>query len=60
MVLFYIVDNKTELDFDLYIALRKIIDAGTGDRLAVFADNTKQEYEKKVGSYFGKLALTSP
>ena len=58
VVLFHVVDNKTELNFDFDNAPRKFIDVETGDEVAIFADNVKEEYEKQVESYFKKLALT--
>jgi uncharacterized protein (DUF58 family) len=58
VVLFHVVDNKTELNFDFDNAPKKFIDVETGEEVAIFADNVKQEYEKQVESYFKKLALT--
>ena len=58
VVLFHVVDNKTELNFDFDNAPRKFIDVETGEEVAIFADNVKEEYEKQVKSYFKKLALT--
>lgn len=58
VILFHVVDNKTELNFDFDNAPRKFIDVESGEEVAVFADNVKQEYEKQVESYFRKLALT--
>ena len=58
VVLFHVVDNKTELNFDFDNAPRKFIDVETGEEVAIFADNVKEEYEKQVESYFKKLALT--
>ena len=58
VVLFHVIDNKTELNFDFDNAPRKFIDLETGDEVTVFADNVKDEYEKGVNSYFKKLALT--
>lgn len=58
VVLFHVIDNKTELNFDFDNAPRKFIDVETGDEVNIFADNVKQEYEKQVDSYFKKLALT--
>jgi hypothetical protein len=52
------VDAKTELNFDFDNAPRKFIDVETGEEVAVFAENVKQEYEKQMESYFKKLALT--
>jgi uncharacterized protein (DUF58 family) len=58
VVLFHVVDKKTELNFDFDNAPRKFIDVETGEEVTVFADNVKEEYEKQVESYFKKLALT--
>ncbi|TRX21416.1 DUF58 domain-containing protein [Flavobacterium franklandianum] len=58
VVLFHVIDNKTELNFDFDNAPRKFIDIETGDEVNLFADNVKYEYEKGVNSYFKKLALT--
>ena len=58
VVLFHVIDTKTELDFDFDNAPRKFIDLETGDEVNIFADNVKDEYEKGVNSYFKKLALT--
>lgn len=58
VVLFHVVDNKKELNFDFDNAPRKFIDVETGEEVAIFADNVKQEYEKQVESYFKKLVLT--
>lgn len=58
VVLFHVIDNKTELNFDFDNAPRKFIDMETGDEVNIFADNVKNEYEKKVESYFKKVALT--
>lgn len=58
VVLFHVIDNKTELNFDFDNAPRKFIDMETGDEVNLFAENVKQEYEKGVNNYFKKLALT--
>lgn len=58
VVLFHVIDNKTELNFDFDNAPRKFIDIETGDEVNLFAENVKQEYEKGVNSYFKKLELT--
>ena len=58
VVLFHVIDTKTELNFDFDNAPRKFIDLETGDEVTIFADNVKDEYEKGVNSYFKKLALT--
>jgi uncharacterized protein (DUF58 family) len=58
VVLFHVVDTKTELDFDFDNTPRKFIDIETGEEVSVFADNVKQEYEKQAQLYFKKLALS--
>ncbi len=58
VVLFHVIDTKTELNFDFDNSYRKFIDLETGDEVTIFADNVKDEYEKGVNSYFKKLALT--
>ncbi|MFT7335787.1 MAG: hypothetical protein ACI9M1_001715 [Porticoccaceae bacterium] len=58
VVLFHVVDIKTELDFHFDNTPRKFIDVETGEEVSVFADNVKQEYEKQAQFYFKKLALS--
>jgi uncharacterized protein (DUF58 family) len=58
VVLFHVIDNKTELNFDFDNSLRKFVDVETGEEVTVFADNIKEGYEKGIRSYFQKLALT--
>ena len=57
VVLFHVVDTKTELQFDFDNAPRKFIDLETGEEVNLFSENVKEEYEKGVQSYFKKLAL---
>lgn len=58
VVLFHVIDKKTEISFDFDNTPRKFIDLETGDEVNIFADNIKLEYEKRVESYFKKLAFT--
>lgn len=58
VVLFHVVDDKTELKFDFDNTPRKFIDLESGEEVSIFADNVKTEYEKRAGEYFKKLALT--
>lgn len=58
VVLFHVIESKTELNFDFDNAPRKFIDIETGDEVNIFADNVKAQYEKQVEHYFKKLALT--
>jgi uncharacterized protein (DUF58 family) len=58
VILFHVIDTKTELNLDYDNSPRKFIDLENGDEVTIFADNVKQEYEKGVNMYFKKLALT--
>ncbi|SHG87469.1 Protein of unknown function DUF58 [Flavobacterium micromati] len=58
VVLFHVVDKKTELNFDFDNTPKKFIDVETGEEITVFADNVKEQYELQAKSYFKKLALT--
>lgn len=58
VVLFHVIDSKTELNFEFDNSLRKFVDMETGEEVTVFADNIKSAYEKGVHIYFEKLALT--
>ena len=58
VVLFHVVDAKTEVNFDFNNAPRKFVDIETGDEVAIYADNAKEEYEKEVEKYFNKLSFT--
>jgi uncharacterized protein (DUF58 family) len=57
VVLFHVIDNTTELNFDFDNTPRKFIDVETGDEVNLFAENVKEEYEKGVNLYFKKIAL---
>jgi len=58
VVLFHVIDQKTELNFDFDTALRKFIDLESGDEITIFADSVKEAYESQVSIYFKKIALT--
>lgn len=58
VVLFHVVDEKRELNFDFDNAPRKFIDVETGESVNLFAENIKETYEKNVESYFKKVAMT--
>lgn len=58
VVLFHVIDGKTEIDFDFDNAPRKFIDVETGEEISVFAENVKAAYEKQVSVFFKKLALS--
>jgi uncharacterized protein (DUF58 family) len=57
VVLFHVIDKKTEFSFDFDNAPRKFIDLETGEQINVFADNIKSDYEKLVGDYFKQVII---
>lgn len=58
VVLFHVLDNATERNFDFDNRPRKFIDVETGESISIFADNVKQEYEKQTALYFKNLVLS--
>jgi len=58
VILFHVLDKKTELNFNFDNSPRKFIDLETGDEVNLFAENIKTDYEKLVKNYFGKIANT--
>lgn len=58
VVLFHVVDKKTEFKFDFDNTPRKFIDLETGEQVNLFAQNVKEDYEKIVAQYFDKVAET--
>jgi uncharacterized protein (DUF58 family) len=57
VVLFHVIDKKTEFSFDFDNTPRKFIDLETGEQINVFADNIKSDYEKLVGDYFKQVII---
>jgi uncharacterized protein (DUF58 family) len=58
VVVFHVIDEKRELNFDFDNTPRKFIDVESGEVINLFAENVKEEYENKVSDYFKKLSLT--
>lgn len=58
VVLFHVIDKKTEFKFDFDNHPRKFIDVETGDEVNLFAENIKEEYEKVARNYFDKIIST--
>ncbi len=58
VILFHVLDKKTELNFNFDNSPRKFIDLETGDEVNLFAENIKANYEKLVKSYFDRVANT--
>jgi hypothetical protein len=57
VVLFHVIDDKTELNFDFDNTPRKFIDLESGEVVNLFAENVKEEYEKNLKDYFKNLSL---
>ena len=58
VVLFHVVDKKTEFNFDFDNTPRKFVDMETGEQVNLFAENIKEEYEKSLTAYFKKIEET--
>ena len=58
VVLFHVVDKKTEFSFDFDNTHRKFVDMETGEQVNLFAENIKDEYEKSLAAYFKKIEET--
>jgi len=58
VVVFHVIDKKTEINFNFDNAPRKFIDLETGEQINIFADTIKEAYEDKVNDYFKTLAMT--
>ena len=58
VVLFHVIDEKSELQLDFDNTPRKFIDVESGEVINLFAENVKESYEKKVQEYFKNIALT--
>lgn len=58
VVLFHVTDKKTEFSFDFDNAPRKFVDLETGEQVNLFAENIKEEYEKRVADYFREIEET--
>ncbi len=58
VVVFHVMDKKTEANFNFDNAPRKFIDLETGEEVNVFADSVKEAYEEKINEYYKSIALT--
>jgi uncharacterized protein (DUF58 family) len=58
VVLFHVIDKKTEINFDFDNHPRKFIDVESGETINIFAENVKETYQKNVEKYFAELALS--
>ncbi|WP_136667746.1 DUF58 domain-containing protein [Flavobacterium sp. H122] len=58
VVVFHVIDRKTEFKFDFDNHPRKFIDVESGEQVNLFAENIKHDYEKLVQNHFDKIANT--
>ena len=58
VVLFHVIDKKTELKLDYDNVPRKFIDVETGEEVNLYAENIKTDYEKSVEAYFTSIVDT--
>ena len=58
VVVFHVIDEKTELNFNFDNTPRKFIDLESGEVVNLFAENVKVEYENSVSKYFKTLSLS--
>lgn len=58
VVVFHVIDKKTEINFNFDKAPRKFIDLETAEEINIFADTVKDAYEEKVNDYFKTLVMT--
>ena len=57
VILFHVIDQQTEVNFDFDNGPRKFIDVETNEEVNIFADNIKELYEKEVQTYFKKIEM---
>ena len=58
VVLFHVVDQATELQFEFDNSLRRFVDVETGEEITIFPDSIQENYTELTKSYFKRLALT--
>ncbi|MDT7828393.1 DUF58 domain-containing protein [Pricia sp. S334] len=57
VVLFHLVDKKTELRFDFENVPKRFLDVETGEHIDIYSDTIKEAYENRVTGYFEDLKL---
>lgn len=58
VVLFHVMDHKTEFAFTFDTAPRRFVDLESGEEIAVLADNVKEAYEIQMKKYTKKVAMS--
>ncbi len=59
VILFHVVDQKMEVDFELGNRPYNLVDMETGERMKIQPAEIKEEYSKAIKKYFDELALRS-
>ncbi len=57
VVFFHTFDGKLEKDFDFENSPKKFVDVETGEKINLFAENIKENYQISMDNYFNKLKL---
>lgn len=57
VVIFHIVDKKTEVDFDLDNRPVNLVDMETGERMKLHPNEVKRNYSESIKRYFDDVAL---
>lgn len=57
VILFHVVDEKRELDFDFENAPKRFTDVETGAEVDLYSDNIQENYRKEVQRYLENLKL---
>lgn len=57
LVLFHVVDREKEFFFDFDSGPRRFTDVETGEKVDLFSDSIKSDYQEAVGNYFSALKL---
>lgn len=57
VVLFHIMDKKSELEFDFENTPRRFTDVETGLEVDLYSDNIRENYKKAVADYLSELKM---
>ncbi len=57
VVFFHTFDGKLEKDFDFENSPKKFVDVETGEKINLFTENIKENYQISMDNYFNKLKL---
>lgn len=57
VVLFHLLDTKTEYHFDFENTPKRFLDVETGEHIDVYSNTIKEAYEKSIAAYFDALRL---